>query len=183
MNCEFSRSIKHKGEGYPPALIVAILLGLFVGMCNQANAELINVSTTNACGLIADQGIKTKTGWKTYGEGMWGCNSDMINTDSNSYLANNITYYAEGTKTRVEALKLLVNINNREQANAALRKLNDLTSLLTTKATGGQKPPQTFMNAVMIGAIGKATVGKTSLELKRIDWPSGKGYDLKVTIQ
>lgn len=158
-------------------------LAFFIGTQNSANAELVHITPQNACGLLHQEGFPTKTDWKHYGGGVWGCNSDMIRTDSNTILSNNIAYYAEGKKNKVEALKILVNINNREKAKDAINKLYESTFQLFNKSSGGQSPPTTFMNAVRIGGVGNATTGKTSIKLERSNWTTGKGYDLKITIR
>lgn len=159
------------------------LLCFVLVIATQSTAQLVNVSTMNACGLLADRNLKAKTEWKNYGNGMWGCNSPMVEIGKTFPLSNDIAYYAEGTKNNVESLKILLNINNKDDSTKSLTEFLKNTDYLIYKATGGKTAPPSFINAAKVGASCNAKVGETMLELKRTDWPTGKGYDIKVIIK
>jgi len=109
-------------------------------------------------------------------------NSPYKELGTGSPLRNNIAFYAEGTKQSVRLLKLVLNINHRDEAEAAHKELAKSGSLLSTKALEVELPA-VVVAAIEQGKPGEWSVGGTKVTLVRVNWPTGKGYELKLTFQ
>jgi hypothetical protein len=141
-----------------------------------ANAELSITSPIVVCNILKDSGLSTSAWRDNYG---YECSSRYKEIGDGSPLANNLAYYVDGVKAAANKAKLVLNVNNKSQAAAAISELLKSAELLSIKLSG-EKLPQYIKNAITGGTPAVATVGKTSIEVTRDDWPTGKGYETHV---
>ncbi|MFP2908567.1 hypothetical protein ACLESD_26645 [Pyxidicoccus sp. 3LFB2] len=97
-------------------------------------------------------------------------------------LANNIAYYVDGNSKRARQLKLVLNVNDRANAKSALSELRKSAEALTAKALGASTPSE-VSSALVSGKAGTWTVHATRIEVRRDDWPTGKGYSIHYVLQ
>jgi hypothetical protein len=137
-----------------------------------------------ACGYLADQGLAGRKWWNDY-EQDYGCASNYRQIGPGGPLPNNLAYYGEGTKNTVERLWLVLNVNNRAEANSGREALLKAAQALSERVTS-HKLPSEISRAILRTDKASARLGITSVEVLRIDWPkginwpAGKGYEIKV---
>jgi hypothetical protein len=157
-------------------------LALFVSclcLAAQANAALLVTAPEQVCNFLKESGFVTR-GWKRYIEQEFGCTSDPKQIGTGSPLANNLTYYAEGnSSSAAKQVKLVLNVNNRASAALAHEELSKAAAALSPKATGATLP-QPVVDAIKSGARASQRVGTATVEVAKSEWPTGKGYDVKV---
>jgi hypothetical protein len=110
------------------------------------------------------------------------CSSPYLDLDSSFPLSNHIAYYVDGKAQTANVLKLVLNINSAPQAKQAHAMLLVSSQQLTQKALSAALPKD-VSSAITSGKAGKWTVGKGDVELKREDFPTGKGYELHYIIR
>ena len=154
------------------------IVSLIILFCvaSAANAELQISSPREVCDLLKHTGLSTGEWKNSYG---YGCNSPYKEIGSGFPLANNLAYYVDGDRDSVVQAKLVLNINNKSQATSAISALLSSSEVLSVKLTGN-KLPQTIKSAIKSGKPIQTKSGKTVIEVKRDDWPTGKGYELHV---
>lgn len=161
--------------------IATLLIGFTLVVANTASAELKTAEPSVVCSYMHDFGLVTR-GWKNYYESVFGCSSPYKELGVGFPLANNLAYYAEGNKEAVTQLRLVLNVNNSKTANAAHEELLKAAEALSIKATG-ENLPQPLKDAIKSGKKATAKVGSVSVEVMRENWPSNKGYEIKVIIR
>jgi hypothetical protein len=82
----------------------------------------------------------------------------------------------------VTNLKLVLNVNNINDAKSAYKVLASTGNSLVKKATGGTLS-QEALTAIEGGHAGSWIIGSVSVKLIRDEWPSGKGHELKLVIE
>jgi len=152
--------------------LTLVLLSLSLSV----NADLKESSPSKVCGFLSKSGLSTGIWKDNYG---YGCNSPYKQLGSGSPLANNIAYYVDGNRTKVEQAKLVININNSSSASATHLELLKASEVLSKKLSG-QKLPQSLANAIKEGKAITQNIDKTLVEVVRFDWPTGRGYEVKV---
>jgi hypothetical protein len=135
-----------------------------------------------ACSLLSNiSGLQTG-GYKSTGvEDDFFCCSSYKDLDHESPLPNNIAYYAEGDAEGVNRLKLILNVNNPEKAEAAHRALMIYSNELACKALGEELRPK-MQDAILAGRPFAYKVGELFVELKVEAWVTERGYDMKFII-
>jgi hypothetical protein len=146
-----------------------------------AFASIIEASPNQACAFLEGHGLATR-GWKLQYEGVYGCSSPYKDLGAGNPLTNNLAYYVDGSAGKAEKLKLILNVNNRAEASSSQRELFKAAKTLCLKATG-KELPQLVAQAISAGKKAASKVGSSSLEVIRIDWPTGKGFELKFIIE
>jgi hypothetical protein len=96
-------------------------------------------------------------------------------------LKNNIAYYAQGSSTTVSLVKLVLNANQKSQAQVAHEKLLEFAMPLVRKATG-EAMPESIQASIQSGRSGQWEVGDNAIRLLRVEWPTGKGYEVKLSV-
>lgn len=136
----------------------------------------------SACSLLSNiSGLQTG-GYKSTGvEGDFFCCSPYKDLDKDSPLPNNIAYYAEGDAEEVNRLKLVLNVNDPEKAEAAYRVLMIYSNELACKALGEELRPK-MQDAILAGRPYAYKVGELFVELKVEAWVTERGYDMKFII-
>lgn len=158
-------------------VITTIILSVLFS-ATSAEASLAMTSPALVCSLLNNAGFATG-GWRRFYENEFTCNSDYKEIGSGIPLANNLAYYVDGNSNSVTQAKLVLNVNNKSQATSAHSALLNLSESLSIKITGA-KLPQAIQNAITGGKPMKTKVGQTAVEIKRNNWPTGKGYELHV---
>jgi len=146
-----------------------------------AAAALKANTPSRVCGFLADLGLPT-SGWKhEYGDVFY-CISWDRDLDAGWPLPNNLAFSADGNRSTVTQVQLVLNVNNRTAAKSAHSELLKAAEALSVKAAG-QQLPQLLKKAIQDGKKGSAKVGLSTVEVIREDWPTGKGYEIRVTIK
>jgi len=154
---------------------------LFIFAINHANAELLVTSPSQACSLLDEIGLETN-GWKNEYDQEFGCSSDYKQIGSGFPLANNLAFYIEGNTTSVTLAYLMLNINNKTSASSAHEELLKAAKILTNNQTG-KKLSQKLIDAITKGSNASQKIGNATVDIVRKDWPTGRGYEIKVTIK
>lgn len=118
--------------------------------------------------------------YKNIYEDVWHASSPYLEV-SEGILPNNIGYYIEGTEKEVKTLKLILNINDKDDQSASHLKLNEISSGLFLKALKMQLP------AKLKEALLKSNNYSTEYEnyfvsVMKSTWPNNNGYSLKVIL-
>lgn len=95
---------------------------------------------------------------------------------SDLQLANNLAYYVTGGPDVADTVKLVLNYNQPANADLATKELLVASKTLSLKATGSDLPP-TIRSALSAGRSAVEVSGAVEHEVKREDWPTGRGYE------
>ena len=95
---------------------------------------------------------------------------------------NLLTYYVEGDTHRVSELRLVLTVNQPADPMEAILQLDQAALVMAREATG-QGLPQNVNKALLLGQSAEEKLGEFNYAVTRADWPSGKGYELAVTIE
>ena len=76
----------------------------------------------------------------------------------------------------------MLNVNDGTSASSAHQELLKAAEVLSVKETG-KKLPKQLKAAITKGTSASEKIGKATVEIARHDWPTGRGYDVKVTIK
>lgn len=164
-----------------PRCTLSYLLSLYLmTFPSLTMAGSLNLEPPKACDYLSGSGLPTR-GYKNPDGIGYHCSSPYKELGPGSP-KNNIAYYAEGDSKQVKKLKLVLNVNNRQTAKQAHSELATSAENLAKKALNAPLPDE-VKKAILDGRNGTWKVGKSSLQLTRIDWPTGKGYDLKFVIE
>ncbi len=146
-----------------------------------ASAALLVSEPSQVCSLLKDTGLATR-GWKNHYDQEFGCSSPYKELGSGFPLANNLAFYAEGSSSAARQVMLVLNVNDHASASSAHQELLNVAGALSIKTTGEQLP-ETLKAAVKNGIEASQKVGSAMVEVAREDWPTGKGYEVKVIIK
>ena len=106
------------------------------------------------------------------------CSSPYLDIGkSDARLANNLAYYVTGGAGVADTLKLVVNYNQPANATYATQGLVAASKTLSSIATGSDLPPS-ILSALSAGHSAIEVSGPFRHEVKRIDWPTGRGYEV-----
>ncbi|MCY9837982.1 hypothetical protein [Aeromonas media] len=145
---------------------------------SPVSADFLNTGPSAMCNYLTSDGLATR-GWKNQYDNEFGCSSPYKEIGTGVPLANNIAYYVEGSSSEARLAKLVVNINNKTLAGSAYTELLQASQELSLKLSG-VKLPEEISIAIKNGKKASAKAGSTAIEVIRIDWPTGKGHELKV---
>jgi hypothetical protein len=162
-----------------------LLLSILVLLSFSVKASVEKLKTQTVCNLLKEKGLNTTKNWHEYKySSQWGCNSAYqdIGAPETSYsLPNNLAFYVLGNKSSVKKAYLVLNVNNQQDAKFGHQKLLESSEVLYSKIIG-VKLPNEFVNAIRSGIAFKSIVGNSNIEIKRDNWPTGKGYELHFII-
>jgi hypothetical protein len=133
---------------------------------------------TVACAHLSEK--LTPGLYKNESGNVFACISSTKNLGAGSP-PNNIAYYARGEAQRARQVGVVLNVNNLESADDALRTLKEYSDELSLKALGVPLS-KTATNAILSGNPGRGTVDTTKVEIVRHDFSNGKGYELHYVI-
>jgi hypothetical protein len=156
---------------------------LALAICSlPAVADVAQPSPEIVCQYLADSGLKGRKWVADYGDGTSGCATDYKDIGGGSPLANNLAYYVTGKGRQVRQVKLVVNYNQPKSASAVTSALISASQKLAVKALG-TKLPDSISSLIKSGKPGSLKVGSGEVEVSRDDWPTGKGYEVHVTMR
>ncbi|MFC1825463.1 hypothetical protein ACFL9T_22345 [Thermodesulfobacteriota bacterium] len=166
------RSVNH-------LIVSAIIFCLLAA--GDVTAAMKDIKPSVACNYLVSIGLSTR-GWKNYYDDVYGCSSPYKEFGTGYPLKNNLAYYVEGTATAVRQLKLVVNVNNRDEAKKAHAELLKAAEVLFKKSLN--KPlSDSIHNTITNGKNMSSKIGGAAVEIVRENWPTGKGYEIKVIIK
>lgn len=76
----------------------------------------------------------------------------------------------------------MLNVNDGASASSAHQELLKAAEALSIKETGKQLA-QKLIDAINKGSNSSQKIGNATVEIARTDWPTGRGYEVKVTIK
>ena len=161
-----------------------ILLSIIFTFTSQANAALKNLKTSSVCSLLSEYGLQTYKDWNYYDEYIgWGCNSGYkeIGVGSKYSLHNNLAFYVEGNNSVVKKVYLVLNVNNKNDAKSGHKALLEASSSLHQKVAG-KHIQKSIETAIKNGHSLKTNNETYNIEVKRDNWPTGKGYEIHFII-
>ena len=162
-------------------MVVVIFLCACCAIVTSASATLKNSNPRTVCSYLNDIGLNTR-GWKHQYAAEYGCSSPYKKFGHGFPLTNNLAYYVYGKANKSEKLEIVLNVNNKSEAKMAHMEMLKAATLLVKKAFGVELP-QAIAQAIKNGTNATAKIGGTFIELIRIDWPTGKGYQLNLVIE
>lgn len=157
-------------------IFIIYILGVFT-----VSADLLIKAPSQACILLNEVNLDTR-GWINEYEESYGCSSDYKEIGTGSPLPNNLAYYVEGNTDSVFQVYLNLNINDKTSTGLAQKELITASESLCLKETG-KKLPQLLIDAIKKGKNASQKVGGATVETERRNWPTGKGYDVKLIIK
>lgn len=158
--------------------VITILIGILTS--TYATADLTVTTPEQVCNLVAEAGLKTR-GWKNHYDQEFGCSSPYKDIGSAFPLPNNIAFYAEGNRTSASLVKLVLNINVPSAASLANKELQKAVAILIPKVTG-EKASQSLLKTIGQGKSASMKIGSSTVKVVRDNWPTGKGYEIKVIV-
>lgn len=100
---------------------------------------------------------------------------------SSAGLPNNLAYYVTGTSDVADTAKLVLNYNQPSSATTATKQLIAASKMLSLKATGNDATAN-VLSALSAGRPAVEASGEFQHEVKRDDWPTGRGYEIHYII-
>lgn len=94
---------------------------------------------------------------------------------------NNLAYYVIGDHDTARELKLILSVNMKA-AEVGGTVLSIASDLLTKRALGSKLSPD-VLQALLSGETGQWDAGANQILIRREDWPSGRGYELRFIIR
>jgi hypothetical protein len=161
---------------YKKLLFLAALI-----TASNSNAALTVIAPDKACGLLADIGLVTRS-WKNHLDEEFSCSTPYKDIGTAFPLPNNLAYYVEGGKNSVKLVELVLNINNPSNSSSANSELQKAAASLFFQVTG-EKIPESVTNAIKHGKNFSLKAGQSNAQVIRVDWPTGKGYEIRLVIE
>ena len=96
-------------------------------------------------------------------------------------LANNISYYVLGDVKQGNTLKLILNVNQKNNAKSAKAELLKAAQLLYVKAYN-QDLPKAIQKAIKNGKANEWSDSRYITKIEKEIWPGNKGYELHFLI-
>lgn len=159
----------------------ALVLLFSLALSYTVHAELTTTSPSAACSALEQVGLVTR-GWKDRGGADYGCTTPYKDIGTGYPLANNLAYYAEGTQSTVRLTKLVLNVNQPAYAKSGHAELVRAADVLA-KSVSGEPLSKSLRDALIDGKRSKGKLGKTGVTVIRDDWPTGRGYEVKVVFE
>jgi len=97
-------------------------------------------------------------------------------------LPNNIAYYVKGDSDTVKTLKLVLNVNQPNDAQTAHSVMLNHSQTLYQEVFAKELPPN-LKEAITKGKQDQLEIEGCVVTLNREDWPTGKGYSLELVIE
>ncbi len=132
-----------------------------------------------ACGLLADKGLRTVGGYAATGAGVFLCSSFEKVIPAGEPIPDTLKFLALGTPQAVTELRVELALKSPGDVQVALRLLYEAVEALAQRALGAQVP-EAAQVAIRSGVIGSWPVGRATLTL---DESSGFGRTLRATLR
>jgi hypothetical protein len=156
---------------------IIYLITMLAGLINIANAELLVKTPDQACSQLNEIGLKTGS-WNQE----FGCFSGYKQIGTGAPLANNLAIYYEGNSSMITMAYLMLNINDKPTATVAHKELLKAAEILIKKQAG-KVLSKKLSDAIINGANASEKIANTQVEVERSDWPTGRGYEVKVSVK
>ena len=161
-------------------------VGLFLAIFSLtapwvSHAEYSNQNPLDVCNFMSGMGLNTGSYKDPDGFGYF-CSSPYKELGTSFPVKNNIAYYAEGGGQKVTKLKLVLNVNSKQEANQAHAELKKCAEALLKKALNAPLP-QEAKKAILAGSSGNWEIGNAKVSVIRADWPLCKGYEIKFIVE
>ena len=163
---------------------ILVTLGLALLFAIPSLADFKNDKPSTACKYLAYIGLNAgdyqilEEGYDNY----FCCSSYKEVGGPGWPVKNDISYYVEGSADSIRTLYLVLSVNNKTEAGSAHSSLVEYGNHLTQKALG-QSLPKGTQEAIMKGKPGEWTLSGSKIKVSRDDWPTGKGYSIKLSIE
>lgn len=158
---------------------IIISIGTFLGF--HAMAETRVTEPTQACSLLNEVGLQGRK-WSNYYGQEFGCSSPYKDIGAAFPLPNNIAYYVKGSSEKASNFKIVLNVNDPSNASSAHKELQIASGILAKKvAQVNQNQP--ILNAIAEGRNFSQKTGNSTITVIKEVWPTGKGYEIRVSIE
>lgn len=131
-----------------------------------------------ACSCLEDFGLKPGV-WKPISKDEYGCSSPYKKIGNDLLISNNLAYYVQGKPDQPEQYELLLNVFYSSDTKAAHFEMRNVAVFLVKKVFGFDLP-SSIIHAIENGVEAKGEIADVILDLTRFEWPTGKGYELKL---
>lgn len=179
----FKGELKFRGaaEGKAGLAMAFVLVGLSGGAGDVMAAEGEAFSPIDACNVLADEdGYQPgRSGYSELSGDSYSCATPYKDL-SDSLMPNNIALYARGRPTEVTRVKLMLNVNERQNAGRDTKTLARLCEKMVITLAGSA--PAGFKAKVQAGKPFKSEFSGYNLYLNKTVWPTGKGFELNCGI-
>ncbi|WP_321833745.1 hypothetical protein [Pseudomonas kulmbachensis] len=159
-------------------VFAAPLVLLFSASCL---ADLKQTAPESVCAFLSNLDLKGRK-WTDYGDGTSGCASNYKDIGSGSPMANNLAFYATGSDSTVDQVKLVLNFNQVKSVGMSISALGKASEKLSLEALGAPLP-NSIKKAIVLGQPLTAAAGTGTIEVVRDIWPTGKGYEVQVIMK
>ena len=159
-------------------VFAAPLVLLFSASCL---ADLKQTAPESVCAFLSNLDLKGRK-WTDYGDGTSGCASNYKDIGSGSPMANNLAFYATGSDSTVDQVKLVLNFNQVKSVGMSISALGKASEKLSLEALGAPLP-NSIKKAIVLGQPLTAAAGTGTIEVVRYNWPTGKGYEVQVIMK
>jgi hypothetical protein len=158
-----------------------LIIALILLNINLASAELLISNPNEACAILNNHGLQTRS-WHNDYDNEYFCSSPYKDIGTGFPLANNIAFYVEGTNNIPKLTKLVINVNNVSASKDIHEELLKMSKELCKRQTG-QTLSKPIIDAIVNGTNLSIGLEKAFINVERIDWPTNKGYEIKVIIR
>jgi len=159
-------------------VFAAPLVLLFSASCL---ADLKQTAPESVCAFLSNLDLKGRK-WTDYSDGTSGCASNYKDIGSGSPMANNLAFYATGSDSTVDQVKLVLNFNQVKSVGMSISALGKASEKLSLEALGAPLP-NSIKKAIVLGQPLTAAAGTGTIEVVRDNWPTGKGYEVQVIMK
>jgi hypothetical protein len=156
---------------------------LLLATSQSAHAADFQSMAPSAVGdLLAKHALKTRAYRLQDGDVHYRASTPYKEIGAAFPLPNNLAYYISGEAKKVTQLKLVLNLNAPAESIEAVSELASVAESLMRAAL--EDPPiKEVVTAIRGSSSGAWTAKGRRIQLRRIDWPTGKGYELQVIIE
>lgn len=141
-----------------------------------AHAEVADIAPAAACNYLAHIGLRTTTYMRQAG-GEYQCVSPHVNIG----MVNNIAYLVTGSEHATREIRLVIEVDQPDEAAAIHRRLKDVANALAAKL--GLELPDPILQGITTGHGARAAVASRNISVIRTDRPAARGYELRVSFE
>lgn len=139
---------------------------LALASASAAGAGLA-LDPATACGLLDDQGLRTREGYREHQGGLFQCASIPHRWPRGAATGDELRFVATGTRGQVRELRLDLWVRSRGDLRAVLAAFASLAQTLSERALG-QPLPLEARQAIAAGVPGTWRVAGAEVALERI---------------
>jgi len=165
--------MKRVWKGVLGVVLVAALAGCAGGSSpdeavgTPAGAGTLSLKPDEACGLLADKGLRTVGGYQATVQGVYLCSSFEKVIPAGEPVFDTLKYFAQGTAEAVNQLSVQLLLKSPGDAQVAFRYLLQSVEALTQRALGAPVPDAAQV-AIRSGVTGSWPVAGATLTVERI---------------